>query len=82
MKNTKSKYNTLPIGVEFEPEEVEYIDAVYTQYNTLPQWVRDDLDQWLSHCIDKYWLTYNDVCYITRYAVGRKIERLVSLGVA
>lgn len=78
---TQGKF-TWFVWIEYNHEEIKYIDERYKQYNSLPQWIRDDIDQWLSHCINKYWLTYNEIFALTRYEVGRTIERLVLLGVA
>jgi len=78
---TQGKF-TWFVWIEYNHEEIKYIDERHKQYNSLPLWVCDDLALWLSHCINKYWLVYNEVLSLTRYEVGRTIERLVLLRVA
>lgn len=76
MKNTKTKYNSNTIGVEFNQEELEYIKKYYKEIYSLPKHILEELRLWISYVCDKYNLKYNDIMHLKKYQIWLLLLKL------
>lgn len=78
MENTKSKYWSLPIWVIYNDNEIDFIKKYYKKLNSLPLLVQEDIKLWLSHILEKYWLNYNEVFFLTKYQIWCIITNIIN----